>query len=442
MKLKNLVFITLFIVLFTGCGKDDPDTQAPVPIDKEPEAIIPTISSLSKEYLFMGDELVINGANFIQIDFETKVFVNNKLIAPSSLSSTEIKLMLEPEEEGPSEIVVEVDGKLSESAFIYVLKKGWNKLVLDRNREFKKAVVLEEEDDIYVLGDLISGSGSSNRLFKISPSPEKFISTQVPNIMNGSISNFEIDSMTGNAAVSNGYSLQLFENKFETEKNIYEAAAVQDPGSGLYMRILLDENQVFYSNLMYTYGYSSDFGTTYKKQYTDWLLNEGMRGAQYYGSIRSIKKAPSDGKIYGIGVYRKRWKYDEPDTNLIMRSDDYQNWEVIDSVTVNTARTLYRGNFFDTDLILTIDSENNLLRSSDLAKTWSTVGSGIKRFYIRSRDEWYAVSTENQVISTLDAGQTWTTELEFEETDIISHINFSKSKIVVSGYGFLYIKHE
>ena len=191
MNLKTLILSSLLILFITGCGKNDAESITPTQIEKEPEATIPVINNLSKEYLFTGDELIIIGDNFNQTDFQTKVFVNDTVIEPSSLSSTEIKLILETEKTGPSQIAVEVDGKLSEVAYFYALKKGWNQLTLDGNVELKKAIVLDNDDDIYVLGDLLSGASSwSNRLFKISPSAESFISTQVANVMNGSISNF------------------------------------------------------------------------------------------------------------------------------------------------------------------------------------------------------------------------------------------------------------
>lgn len=445
MKFPHLILVSLLVLFLTGCGKDDPVAPT-TPKDKDPIAIAPRITNLSQDYLIEGDQLTISGTNFNQADFETKIFVNGSELAPTSLTKEEITVIIDTEEGGPSNVVIEVDGRKSEAAFLYILNKGWNKLVLDREREFKKAMVLDNDDDIYVMGDLEPGSSSFyNVVFKLSPTFQNFKEQAIPDIMNGSLSNFEIDS-TGKAAVTNGYTLQLFENKFETERNRYLAAAVEDPGSGQRMSILLDHNEVFYSNYMHTYGYSNDFGNTNEKGYTDWLSSSTENGNSFYGAITSVKKAPSDGKVYGIGVYRKGWKYGSasniPDTNIIMQSDDYINWEVLDTVTVNTEHTLYNGKFFDSNLILTTDAESNLLRSSDLAKTWSTVRQGIKRFYFRSENEWYAITSENQVISTGDGGQTWNTELEFEESDVISHINFSKTKLVVSGYGFMYVKYE
>ena len=138
--------------------------------------------------------------------------------------------------------------------------------------------------------------------------------------------------------------------------------------------------------------------------------------------------------MYGLGSFKDR-------NHLVMKSVNYLDWDVVDSITPGLELT--KAKFIDTDLILTNYEDNILAKSSDLGASWTNLpGIKVQRFFIRSRLEWWAVNEENVLIRTKDGGITWQDELVFQPEDIIRDIQFAENKVIVSGRGLLRIKYE
>lgn len=439
MKIRLLILNMLFpIIVLQSCSKDDSKVAIEEPVAHQ--VMVPILDSLTKDVLFADEEVIIRGEHLVDSENETRLFVNNEEVTYTFLAESEIKFNITGLV-GKNRVFVEIGPQISEELPFYVFEYGWNEMELTKNYILRLAHVLNDDDNIYAMVDVLESPTSFYyQSYKLSPTALGY-SPILIDAPGGNQSNLIIND-NGDGLTTNGYGITLFTDKFETLERTFSGKDGYDPGGT--NKLILEGDTIFYSSGMHTYTYSPDRGVTLTKGHTAFLHDSSENGNKYYGGVSEIAKSPTTGDIYALGIYWKNRKNGgtPAKTNLIMKSNDYLNWQVLDTVTANLDENLWGSKFIDTDLILTKDQDNDLLKSIDLAQTWSVLHSGVLRFAIRSRNEWYIYTTENTVESTTDGGQTWVVELELDEDNAVSSIDFANNKVLIAGLTKSYIKFE
>ena len=155
MKIKFL-FITISLFIFS-CNSDE--TTSLEISDSIEQVSQPEISSLSKEFLIEGDTLTIEGRNFVDNNFETRLIINNEIYDVTPISNTQINIAISNSIgfENNS-VVVKISDKISESKDFFTVPKGWYKIETDA--EIIKAFLFDDSNSITTLVDTQTSSTS------------------------------------------------------------------------------------------------------------------------------------------------------------------------------------------------------------------------------------------------------------------------------------------
>jgi hypothetical protein len=132
-----LEVITVAIMIFTSCGKEDVDTPSS-----------PLITKVSPDTANIGTEVTISGTNFTTDETKLTLKISEIIVTPTSLTLTEIKFIV-PEgiNEGVSTIVVQIEGRPENATATITIEKSitdswsWTKIGTSNIEWFESPIV-------------------------------------------------------------------------------------------------------------------------------------------------------------------------------------------------------------------------------------------------------------------------------------------------------------
>jgi hypothetical protein len=139
-RLKAMIaleVITVAIMIFTSCGKEDVDTPSS-----------PLITKVSPDTANIGTEVTISGTNFTTDETKLTLKISEIIVTPTSLTLTEIKFIV-PEgiNEGVSTIVVQIEGRPENATATITIEKSitdswsWTKIGTSNIEWFESPIV-------------------------------------------------------------------------------------------------------------------------------------------------------------------------------------------------------------------------------------------------------------------------------------------------------------
>lgn len=422
MKIRFL-FITISLFIFS-CSSNE--TTTPEATNTIEEVSQPEISTLSKDFIIEGETLTINGNNFINNNFDTKLIINNKTydITPVSNSQIIIEISNSMGIENSS-ISVKISDKTSEPKNFFIVPKGWYRI--ETGLEILKAFIFDDTNTI-------------NTFIDTRPSPTSFFG-DIRNI-EGNSSGYQVYSTNTSGAYRND--LKMFSK---------DIGVSTSPNSGYFTSNTFEESNRFGSFIddeeivVETYITHIDANSsiivnccgahimTNNKGKTSKSANASK---QLFSEDRLRIKAfgkGSDNYFYELGIDISS----KPNKNYVIKSiNGFDNWELVN----NSVNLNYGGktHFIDFDLIFNKTNNDELQISNDLTNSWNIVKNNVQTYFIKDRTNWFIVS-DNKLYSTNDSGTNWNLELELPADSEVNYMSFSTNKMLIAGKNLLYIKH-
>ncbi|GAA3724654.1 hypothetical protein GCM10022422_02190 [Flavobacterium ginsengisoli] len=445
MKKKLLLLSILLsgLTIFTSCSSNDSGDDTPAAAEPLPIAI----SSTSSEILTIGENFEITGANFLNKDYPTKIFINGTEVTAKEISNTKIVLSI-PDGliTGTNTLRVQIKNVNSSVVNFYSITKGWTKLTTLGNLDIQSSSVLDNSKTIF---SFVNNITSDNGSFWGAPKKLEAKSTgyeQVYINQSGSYGDFRmIDDKTG--ALTNTIAGFFTDNGFETQKRIDVDNHFSPAINGLKIGYL-DNNICILTTVISGQIYTADKGATITKSDPPaWATIIGSGGGVGTRlSISAFGKSVSDNKFYQVGVLYTPKNGVNNLKNVILQSETgYNNWIVKDSVSKQINSKIYPASykFVNINKIFGLNNEDKTLyASTDMLQTWNPVKTDVKAFFLRTETQWY-IQSGDKLFVTKNSGASWELELELPAGSVINDISFAKTKIIVSGNkGLHYLKLE
>lgn len=422
MKIKFL-FITISLFIFS-CNSDE--TTSPEISDSIEQVSQPEISSLSKEFLIEGDTLTIEGRNFVDNNFETKLIINNEIYDVTPISNTQINIAISNSMgfENNS-VVVKISDKISESKDFFTVPKGWYKIETDA--EIIKAFLFDDSNSITTLvdtqtsstsffGDIVNFDGTVNGY--------QSFSSNIPGGNKGDL--LMLDSKKG--VTVNNSSGFFTSNSFGDTKSFGDFLGDGEIAAEVEIKSI-DDNSSIIVNCCSAHIYTNDGGETY---------NNSNASRELFSSDRLRTRAygkGSDNYFYEIGVDIGQ----NPFKNYVIKSaNGFNNWELVsNSFDLNLGSNIH---FFDSNLIFSLENDEFRI-STDLTNTWNVIRTNVQSFFIKNESNWFIVS-DNKLYATNNSGINWNLELELPTDSEVNYMSFTPNKMLIAGKKLLHIKHE
>ncbi|OWP79684.1 WD40/YVTN/BNR-like repeat-containing protein [Flavobacterium oreochromis] len=451
---------TTFFLL--SCSKEEEKTNNQLNTNILPDIVL---NPIKKDFLVEGEELIINGVNFVRKDEKTKLvfksFLTNQVIEKevTPVSNTELRFTITNELSlDRNSLSVKIGQKVSNSEPLFIIKRGWNKInAFNQTESILKSYVFEDTNNLIMYVEIALGGNRYDR--KIIKTEASYLGyTDINTRLFDYVSDFTMFNSTTGAGC-NGDSAYPTNDSFDTfKRNLLLGPASSNPS----LPIVIDMNYIYYftQNKFLFYNVfgveflTEDGGRTFtnipQPYVTRKILFPGTTNPHIDSNIKSnpmitlIGKSISNNKFYKLG---RRYTKETPKSpvvkkNLVLESPTgYDNWTIVDTTTV------LNNNFNNIPKFLTIDkifiiSDNNLYISSNLQASWSLFKSNVKYFSLRTLNEIY-IHQNDAIYKSIDAGQTWNLELNLPANSVVNDISFTKGKVVVSGSnGLLFIKYE
>lgn len=426
-KLQLLSIFLITLITTISCSSEDSDNDNPVP-----EVLIetPVIDSISHNSILQGNKLSIFGSNFIDKNNETLLVINgnSKIIQPISNTKIDIDINEEIGIEKNS-LQIQIKDKKSNTKEFFVIPTGWYKSNFD-NLDIIKAFVYDSSNTVTILADTKPGTSYYGSVKKLVPSINGYeiVSTEISGGNKNDLRMYnEAIGITTNA--NRGY---FSSNSFNTSKGF---GSFIDDGEIVIETYIthVDENSSIITNCCSAHIMTNDKGETFKSfNASTQLFSEDRLRIRTYGK-------GSDGFFYELG-------YDLKTKNnyVIKSANGFDNWELIDissEYSLGTFDSRFRPIFYDYDLILSINADNELVSSNNLAKTWTKIKTNVQNVFVKDKDTWF-IQSDDKIYYTSDSGNTWNLELELPANSVINHMSFSEKKTTLSGTNLFYIKHE
>lgn len=448
-KNKNMRKIThlsllLLITYFTSCSSDESYKQS----SEKPSIATPSdikITSISSEFLYTGETLEITGSNFVNKDYPTKVYLSNIEISPKLLTNTTLQIDLpESLKTGGTELRIQIDKVVSPAVSFYIMAKGWNKIKTINERDIINSSVFEDSKTLFTFVDTETSTTSFfGQVVKLTPLKDGYREQRIGNNPPDCVGSFKMYNEKIGVITSTTRAFYS-DDSFETYKKVGVEYEFSPFINGLEIGIL-EKNSSIITTIVGSQMYSPDNGhTVVKYQAPTWCVKVTANSARYRVNLSGFGKSISDNKFYQLGILHDSKKYGQQVyKNVVLESaTGYGEWVVKDTVSTAKSSSL-RYKFIDINKIYSINPENKtLIESNDQLKTWKVIKENVNKFFMRSATKWY-IQSDNKILVTSDAGQTWNIELELPEGAVVNDISFSNKKIIVSGNkGLLYLKLE
>jgi len=429
LRLSSIILLS-FLISCSSKSTDDGDAPVVITIPN------PVINSISSDFLLTGEVLIINGQNFIASDHQTQLLLNGSVINITPNSNSVIELSI-TENLGIEEfeVSVKVENKTSNSKDFFVIPKGWYKINTPQtDLDVVKAFSFNDTRNLVYLVDTQSADNSYyGRIRTLSPSETGYAMASI------SISDnlLDLEMYDENTGVATGSTYGYFsDNTFTSNTMFGEISIGLDPSISY-----VDETSCIIMNSIGKHVYTNDKGQSFSiDESPNYLSTPIANGLAADGVVKSIGKA-SDGDFYEVGFIFDRDPIGNY-RNFIQKSDGYDNWTIVDSTTTYNGKLPFAKFINPNNILAKNDTDQQLNLSTDLGQTWSPIRDSVDEFFMRNEIEWYVVSGQN-IFATEDSGTTWNLELELPTGSVVNNMQFSSSKIIISGNdGLLYIKHE
>lgn len=423
MKIK-LLFITISLFIYSCSSNETTTTEVPDIID---EVLQPEISTLSKNFLIEGETLTIEGNNFINNNFDTKLIINSETydVTPVSNSKIIIDITNSMGIENSS-ISVKVSDKASELKNFFIVPKGWYQIETDL--EILKAFMFDDTNTINAFIDTQSSSTSffgDTRNIEGNDSGYQVYTTNTSGVYRNDFKMFSKD-IGISTDPNSGY---FTSNTFEELKKFGNFSDDGEFAIETYITHI-DANSSIIVNCCGAHIMTDNKGeTSSSANASEQLFSEDRLRVKAYGK-------GSDNYFYEFGIDIGS----NPYKNYVIKSiNGFDNWELVN----NSVNLNYGGktHFVDFDLIFNKTSNNELQVSNDLTNSWNIIKNNVQSFFIKDRASWFIVS-DNNLYSTNDSGTNWHLELELPTNSEVNYMSFTTNKTLISGKNLLFIKHE
>ncbi|MVO10128.1 hypothetical protein GOQ30_13230 [Flavobacterium sp. TP390] len=455
MKRIYLLIVCTIICTNYSCSKDEAETTTENP---EPVILVPQITTINKDFFLEGEELIINGTNFISENQQTKLSfknsVNNQEVLKdiTPISNTEIRFTVTNDISiERNSVKIKIQNKESNLKDVFILPKGWYKINTYDNStaNILKSFVFTDTEEVFMNVKYSTNNGNSTSnyqsLKKLKTSYIGFENLDINGTYTSSFNMFN-KSIGAFCSAFNTFSTSDGFNSV-VQNNIFL------PASGLMSAI--DENYIYYFdedtflfyNIWDVQFLTEDSGNTFTN-----IPTPAVTSQEYFPNTNTIKSGPrviymqksSNNKFYKIGYRLAKATTNSPleYKNLILESDTgLDNWNLIDNTSEANIEAITKSKFISINNIYSISSEN-LVLSTDYMHSWVTIKPNVKYIALKNQDTWY-IHENDAIYKTIDGGQNWTLELNLTPNAVINDISFSNNKIIISGQnGLLYIKHE
>ncbi|MDB9954186.1 IPT/TIG domain-containing protein [Flavobacteriaceae bacterium] len=423
MKIKFLL-ITVSLFIYSCSSDEKTITENPKPIE---EILQPEISTLSTDFIIEGETLTIEGNNFINNSFDTKLVINNETydVTPVSNSKINVEITNSMGIENSS-IFVKISDKASELKNFFIVPKGWHQIETDL--EILKAFIFDDTNTINTFIDTQSSSTSffgDTRNIEGNSNGYQAYTTNTSGVYRNDFKMFNKD-IGVSTDPNSGY---FTSNAFEESKSFGNFI---DDGEFVIETYIthIDANGSIIVNCCGAHIMTNDRGET---------SSSANASEQLFSEDRLRVKAcgkGSDNYFYEFGIDIGS----NPFKNYVIKSiNGFNNWELVN----NTVDLNFGGktHFVDFDLIFNKTSNDELQISNDLTDSWNIIKTNVQSFFIKNRTNWFIVS-DNKLYSTNDSGTNWNLELELPIDSEVNHMSFATNKMLISGKNLLYVKHE
>lgn len=430
---RKLLLITILLIggLFVSCSSEESgENKIEPPVIVAPSPI--TIASASSEFLISGENLEINGTNFINKDYPTKIFLNGVEITAKEITNSKITLSSPAVTSGVNTLRIQINNVESTPLNFFAIAKGWNTLNVLGTAEITSSSVFDDSKTIFSLVE----SGSPRKL-----EAKATGYTQASLNIGTFFGDFKMfDEKTG--VITGTYRILHTDNAFQsTNENVVDNAFTKEI-NGLNIGYLDGKNSILYT-IVGSQIYTGDNGKTVVKNPPP-AWSTGVNGGQLRVNIGAFGKSTSDGKFYQLGIINDSKKYGRDKyKNIVMESvTGYSDWIVKDTISDIVLNQSFYYKFQNINRILSIGANKTLVESTDMLKTWSVIKTDVSAVFLRTETQWY-IQSGDKIFVTKDSGKNWELELELPTDSKVNDISFSKNKIIVSGNkGLHYLKIE
>lgn len=429
---KKLLLLSFLLIggLFISCSSDNSGENAPA---IEPSPI--TITTVSSEFIIVGENLEITGTNFTNKDYPTKVFINDIEVTPKEMTSSKILLSYSDViKTGPNTLKIQIQKVNSAPLNFFVIAKGWNKLTALGDVDINTSSVFDNSNTLF---SYIKES------FPVKLEPKSSGYTQASLNVSGYFGSFKMfDDKRG--VITTTTQAIYSTDGFQTSKITNLGFNFNPIINGLRIGYLDDKISIINTQLG-SQIYTADNGTTItKNESPGWSKIVTENSLQSRAIVYGFGKSTSDGKFYQVGYIADNKKYGNNYKNLVLESvTGYSDWIVKDSVS-NASDNNQRGfKFVDINKIVSLHYiDKSLSISTDMLKTWTKIKADVTAIFLRTETQWY-IQSGDKLFVTKNSGTTWELELELPVGSVVNDISFSKTKIIVSGKkGLHYLKIE
>ncbi|MDQ6470163.1 hypothetical protein RB619_05870 [Flavobacterium sp. LHD-80] len=430
---RKLLLITILLVggLFVSCSSDESgEKKTETPVKAAPLPI--TITSTSSEFLINGENLEINGSNFVNKDYPTKIFLNGIEITAKEITTNKITLSSPNVAYGVNTLRIQIQNVESTPLSFFAIAKGWNTLNVLGTAEITSSSVFDDSKTIFSLID----SGSPKKL-EAKATGYTQTSLNIGNFF-GDFKMF--DEKTG--VITATYRVLHTDNAFETINETVADNAFTKEINGLNIGYQNGKSSILYT-IVGSQIYTGDNGkTVIKNPPPVWCT--GVNGKQIRLNVGAFGKSTSDDKFYQLGIINDSKKYgNNKYKNVVMQSaTGYSDWIVKDTISDIVLNQSFYYKFQNINRILSIGTNKTLVESTDMLKTWNVIKTDVSAVFLRTETQWY-IQSGDKLFVTKDSGKNWEFELELPTGSKVNDISFSKNKIIVSGSkGLHYLKIE
>lgn len=430
---KKLLLFTILLTggLFVSCSSDDSGDKTETPVIIAPSPI--TVTTTSSDFLIIGENLEINGTNFLNKDYPTKIFINDAEVTPKEITNIKILLSSANAKAGVNTLKIQIDKVSNSSISFFAIAKGWNTLNILGTADIASSSVFDDSKTIF-------SHIESKYPVKIDAKSTGYTQTAL------NIGSFfgHLKMFNEKIGVITGTYQSLFtDNGFTANNEITVSSPFTKEINGLNIGYQDDKNTILYT-ILGSQIYTNDNGKTSTKNAPPvWSIGEN--GDKIRVNIGSFGKSTSDGKFYQLGIISDSKKYGANNyKNVVMESTTgYSDWTVKDTISSTDLKQSFYYKFKNINRIFSINAtDKTLVESTDLLQTWNVVKTDITSIFLRTETQWY-VQSGDKLLVTKDSGKNWELELEMPAGSIINDISFSKNKIIVSGKkGLHYLKLE
>jgi hypothetical protein len=436
---KKLLLLSLLLIggLFVSCSSDNSGEEAPVlpPVVIEPSPSPITITTVSSEFLIVGENLEITGTNFTNKDYPTKIFINDIEVTPKEITSSKILLSYSDViKSGANTLKIQIQKVNSTPLNFFVIAKGWNKLTVLGDVDINTSSVFDNSNTLF---SYIKESTP----VKLEPKASGY--TQVSLNVAGYFGAFKMFDDKRGVLTSTTQAIYSTDG-FQTSKTNNMPSNFNPIINGLRIGYLDDKISIINTQLS-SQIYTADNGTTIiKNDAPGWSKIVTENSLQARAIVYGFGKSTSDGKFYQVGYINDYKKYGSKYKNLIMESaTGYSDWIAKDTISNAVDNSQSGFKFININKIVSLHYTNkNLSVSTDMLKTWTKIKENVTAFFLRSETQWY-IQSGDKLYVTKDSGTTWELELELPAGSVVNDISFSKTKIIVSGKkGLHYLKIE